>query len=193
VIFFDPVSARPFVMKMYHYFKIYKPYGMLSQFTDRSGRPVLKQLYDFPDNVYPVGRLDFDSEGLLLLTDDKSLNSSLLDPLNKTEKEYLVQVEGIPEEKKLDLFREGVVIEGRKTLPATAEIIASPVVPPRDPPIRYRKNVPDSWLKIIITEGRNRQVRKMCAKIGYPVLRLIRIRIKNFTLDNMVPGEVVKI
>lgn len=180
-------------MKKYHYYKIYKPYGMLSQFTDKSGRPVLKHLYDFPDNVYPVGRLDFDSEGLLLLTDDRSLNSSLLDPLNKTEKEYLVQVEGIPDEKRLDLLREGVIIEGRKTLPAKAEIITSPVVPPRDPPIRYRKNVPDSWLKIVITEGRNRQIRKMCAKIGYPVLRLIRIRIKNFTIDKMVPGEIVKI
>lgn len=166
---------------------------MLSQFTDKSGRPVLKDLNVFPVSVYPVGRLDFDSEGLLLLTDDKSLNSSLLDPLNKTEKEYLVQVEGIPEEKNLDSLREGVIIEGKKTLPAKAEIITSPEVPPRNPPIRYRKTIPDSWLKIIITEGRNRQIRKMCAKTGYPVLRLIRIRIGNILLGNMVPGEVVEI
>ncbi len=163
---------------------------MLSQFTDPSGRPTLKQLYGFSEDIYPVGRLDFDSEGLLLLTNDKSINSLLLSPVNKTEKEYLVQVEGIPDPDDLLPLYKGVLIEGRKTLPAEAKIISAPQLPVRVPPVRIRKTVPDSWLKIIISEGRNRQVRKMCAKTGFPVLRLVRIRIKNIVLGSMLPGEV---
>lgn len=177
-------------MKKLKYFKIYKPFGMLSQFTDPSGRPTLKQLYGFSEDIYPVGRLDFDSEGLLLLTNDKSINSLLLSPVNKTEKEYLVQVEGIPDPDDLLPLYKGVLIEGRKTLPAEAKIISAPQLPVRVPPVRIRKTVPDSWLKIIISEGRNRQVRKMCAKTGFPVLRLVRIRIKNIVLGSMLPGEV---
>lgn len=162
---------------------------MLSQFTDPSGRPTLKKLYNFMEDIYPVGRLDFDSEGLLLLTNDKSINSFLLAPRSKTEKEYLVQVEGIPHPDDLLPLYTGVVIDRKKTLPAVARIVSAPGLPDRTSPVRVRKTVPDSWLKIIIREGRNRQVRKMCAKIGYPVLRLVRTRIKNILLGDMLPGE----
>jgi len=178
-------------MNKFTYFKVYKPYRVLSQFTDTSGRTTLKDLFKFPQGVYPVGRLDFDSEGLLLLTDDKKLNSLLAHPLSNTQKEYLVQVEGIPGEADLNKLREGILIDKKTTLPAEAGLIDIPAdIPPRDPPIRYRKNIPDSWIRVIITEGRNRQVRKMAAGIGFPALRLIRIRIKNIRITGMKPGEV---
>jgi 23S rRNA pseudouridine2457 synthase len=163
---------------------------MLSQFTDQSGRATLKDLKSFPPDVYPVGRLDYDSEGLLIITNDKALNSILLNPSSGTEKEYLVQVEGKPLPEDIQPLLKGVLIEGKKTLPAKAEIIEEPTLPQRVPPVRFRKTVPDSWLRIIIREGRNRQVRKMTAKIGYPTLRLVRVRINNVTLIDMVPGEV---
>jgi 23S rRNA pseudouridine2457 synthase len=173
----------------YHYFKIYKPYGVLSQFTDKDGRSTLKQ-FNFPENVYPIGRLDMDSEGLLLLTDDKSLTDFLLNPVYKHRREYFVQIEGLPQKSDLEKLASGIVINGKKTLPARAEIISEPVLPPRMPPIRFRKNVTDSWIKIILNEGRNRQVRKMTAAIGFPTLRLVRIGIENICLENMLPGEV---
>jgi 23S rRNA pseudouridine2457 synthase len=172
------------------YYKIYKPYGVLSQFTDLSGRKTLKDLFNFPADVYSIGRLDMDSEGLLLLTNDKKLTDILLNPKYLHEKEYYVQVEGEPAEKDLMKLHKGVIIEGRKTLPAQAELIMPPDFPPRDPPVRLRKSIPDSWIKIILTEGKNRQVRKMTANLGFPTLRLIRVRIVNILLDDLQPGEV---
>ncbi len=175
----------------YLYYKIYKPYGMLSQFTDSEGRSTLKDLYSFPQNVYPVGRLDADSEGLLLLTNDKSLTDALLNPSNRHKREYLVQVEGRPDKEDIEALERGVLIKNRKTLPAHAEIIPEPPVPPRDPAIRLRKNIPETWIRIILTEGKNRQVRRMTASIGYPTLRLIRSRIEQVELGKMNPGDVM--
>lgn len=151
---------------------------------------MLKDLYNFPKDVYPVGRLDMDSEGLLLLTNDKSLTDYLLNPKNKHDKEYYVQVEGIPTEGALKKLSDGVIIEGKKTLPAKAKVILDPKFPPRIPPIRERKKIPASWISITITEGRNRQVRKMTAAVGFPTLRLIRVRIKNIVIGNLKNGEV---
>ncbi len=174
----------------FSYYIVHKPYGMLSQFTDKAGRKTLSGLYNFPKNVYPVGRLDLDSEGLLLLTDDKTLTDYLLNPLNSHEKEYYVQVEKIPTEKELNRLKEGIEIEGKKTLPAKVKMIDLPDFPARVPPIRERKNIPSCWLSLVITEGRNRQVRKMTAKIGYPTLRLVRVRIKNLLLGNLISAGV---
>jgi 23S rRNA pseudouridine2457 synthase len=176
--------------KSFRYFIINKPYGVLSQFTDKDGRKTLASLYQFPKDVYAVGRLDFDSEGLLLLTNDKSLTDYLLNPGNKHEREYYVQVEGIPGEDDLDKLREGVIIQGKKTLPAKVKIITPTSIPARIPPIRERKNIPTTWISLTLVEGRNRQVRKMTAKIGFPTLRLTRVRIKNILLGNLNPGEV---
>jgi 23S rRNA pseudouridine2457 synthase len=178
---------------MLKYFKIYKPYGVLSQFTDKDGRLTLSSLYKFPADVYPVGRLDMDSEGLLIITNDKSLTDKILNPKNKTEKEYYVQVEGIPSEASLNLLRKGVMIEGKKTLPATINKINDPAFAERTHPIRERKNIPITWLSVKITEGRNRQVRKMTAAAGYPTLRLIRVKINNISLGDMKSGEVREI
>lgn len=175
------------------YFVVNKPYGVLSQFTDEEGRRTLKSLFNFPKDVYPVGRLDMDSEGLLIITNDKFLTDYLLNPKNKHEKEYYAQVEGIPDYKSLSRLREGVIIEGKKTLPAKVKLIDAPDFEPRIPPIRERKTIPTSWLSITITEGRNRQVRKMTAAVGHPTLRLVRVRIKNITLDNMKFGDVRKL
>jgi len=176
--------------KNFRYFAFNKPYGCLSQFTDKLNRKTLSDFGVIPKGVYPIGRLDMDSEGLLILSDDKQLVDYLLNPKNFHEKEYLVQVEGIPSEEQLNRFKEGVIIEGRKTLPAKIEIIATPNIPERNPPIRQRKNIPTCWLKVIITEGRNRQVRKMTAAIGHPTLRLIRVRIKNVDIGDLKLGEI---
>jgi 23S rRNA pseudouridine2457 synthase len=172
------------------YFAVNKPYGVVSQFTGGEGKRTLAGLYNFPGNVYPVGRLDMDSEGLLLLTDDKSLTGYLLNPQNKHEKEYYVQVEGIPTREVLLKLEEGIIIGGKPTLPARARILENFRIEPRVPPIRFRKNVKDCWISLTLTEGRNRQVRKMTAGIGYPTLRLIRVRIKNIKLGGMKAGDV---
>jgi len=174
----------------FKYFILHKPYGVLSQFTDKEGRKTLKDVFNFPKDVYPVGRLDLDSEGLLLLTDDKSLTDFLLNPENRHEKEYFVQVENIPNEDDLENLRSGVIIEKKKTLPAKAKLIDDPGFAPRVPPVRERNSIPDCWLSITITEGRHRQVRKMTAAINHPTLRLVRVRIKNLLLDGLKPGEV---
>ncbi len=164
---------------------------MLTQFTDSEGRPTLSDLnYSFPENVYSAGRLDYDSEGLLLLTDDNMLKTALLNPKSGHEKEYLVQVEGNPLDKDFERIRKGIVIEGKMTLPAKIKIIPAPDLPQRIPPVRFRKTVPDTWLSVILTEGRNREVRKLCAAAGFPVLRLVRIRIIEIRLENMQPGDV---
>lgn len=184
------------------YYFIFKPFGMLSQFTpEQAGQITLADLdFSFPKNVYPVGRLDADSEGLLLLTDDKALNDKLLNPKQHLSKTYWVQVEGIPDESDLEKLRRGVDInlKGKihRTLPAKVkQLEADPEFPARVPPIRFRKTVPESWLEIVITEGKNRQVRRMCAAAGFPVLRLVRVGMGNYrlgkdALTGMVPGEV---
>ena len=181
---------------MPRYFVLYKPYGFLSQFTrEAPHHQTLADLYPFPEGVYPVGRLDQDSEGLLLLTDDRRLNQALLQPKRGHERTYLVQVEGMPRPSALLQLGQGVTIKVNKkpyrTRPARVQQLAvSPQLPDRDPPIRFRKTVPDCWLKLTLTEGKNRQVRKMCAAAGYPVLRLVRYSIERLTLDQLQPGEV---
>lgn len=181
-------------MKPFYYYKVNKPYGVLSQFTDKDGRKTLSSLYNFEPDVYPVGRLDMDSEGLLLLTNNRSLTEKLLNPKFAHEREYHVQVEGIPDEEALNKLASGVVIEEKMTLPATVRLMDKNFsYPGRIPPIRERKNTPTSWLSITLHEGRNRQVRKMTASVGYPTLRLIRVRIEEVHLGNLLPGEVKKL
>jgi 23S rRNA pseudouridine2457 synthase len=168
-----------------------KPYGVLSQFTDAgtpSPRPTLSGFIAV-SGVYPAGRLDRDSEGLLLLTDDGRLQARIADPRYKAAKTYLVQVEGEPDETALTRLREGVVLNDGPTRPAEAERIADPALWPRDPPIRVRKSVADCWLRITLREGRNRQVRRMTAAVGHPTLRLVRWAIGDWTLDGLAPGE----
>ena len=166
-----------------------KPYGVLCQFTDRSvpPRPTLAG-FGLPANVYPAGRLDHDSEGLLLLTDDGALAHRLTDPRHKEAKTYWVQVEGIPDEAALRRLREGVVLNDGPTLPAQARVIDAPVLWPRDPPVRFRKTVPDAWLELTIREGRNRQVRRMTAAVGLPTLRLVRVAMGPHELADLQPG-----
>lgn len=180
--------------KLFKYFVVNKPYGVLSQFTDQDGRKTLAGLFAFPDDVYPIGRLDYDSEGLLLLTNDKALTEKLLNPKQKLEKEYFVQVEGVPTEKAITQLRAGVLIEKKKTLPAKVKILEdqSPFEE-RIPPVRFRKSIPTTWLSIVITEGRNRQVRKITATVGFPTLRLVRVRIGKIQLGDLRLGEVKEI
>jgi 23S rRNA pseudouridine2457 synthase len=168
-----------------------KPYGVLSQFTDRGTETERQTLSDFIQvpGVYPAGRLDRDSEGLLLLCDDGRLQARIADPRFKVPKTYLVQVEGEPDEASLDLLRKGVGLKDGLTRPAEAERVDAPEIWPRDPPIRVRKSIPDSWLKLTIREGRNRQVRRMTAAVGLPTLRLVRWSIGDWTLDGIAPGE----
>lgn len=171
------------------YLLLHKPYGVLCQFTDAEGRPCLKDYVPVP-GVYAAGRLDWDSEGLLLLTDDGPFVHRLASPGFRLEKVYRVQVEGLPDARALAALRAGVVIEGKRTLPARAEAFPEgAAIPPRDPPIRVRKSVPDSWITLGLSEGRNRQVRKMTAAVGHPTLRLIRQSIGPFTLNGLSPGE----
>lgn len=194
-----------------------KPYGVLSQFTaEMPGQRTLAE-FGFPKNVYPIGRLDSDSEGLLLLSDEAELNQRLLHPRHAHEREYWVQVERIPTPEALQELSRGVVVQGRKTLPCCAWVLdpqpvvaasrqsaadffpvttaafcgdaATPIIPPRDPPIRFRKSVPDCWIGLALVEGKNRQVRRMTAAIGHPTLRLVRVRIGGLRLANLPVGE----
>lgn len=167
-----------------------KPYGVLCQFTDRDGRPTLADHLDVP-GVYPAGRLDHDSEGLLLLTDDGRLAHRLTDPRHKQPKTYLVQVEGVPTESALQALRRGVTLKDGRTRPAGVELLAGAPgwLWPRRPPVRFRKTVPTRWLQVTLREGRNRQLRRMTAAVGLPTLRLVRLRIGNHALDGLAPGQ----
>lgn len=168
-----------------------KPYGVLSQFTDRgqgAERATLSDHIDLP-GVYPAGRLDRDSEGLLLLCDDGKLQARIADPRFKMAKTYLVQIEGEPDEANLQRLRRGITLKDGPTRPADVEQIPEPALWDRNPPIRIRKSIPDSWLRLTIREGRNRQVRRMTAAIGHPTLRLVRWSIGDWTLDRLSPGE----
>lgn len=183
---------------MFKYYLAYKPYGVLNQFTDDLGRPTLASLYNFPKDVYAVGRLDIDSEGLLLLTNDKSINHKLLNPKFRHEKTYWVQVEGSITDKAIKKLEKGVIIkvEGKEyhTLPAKAfRFEKQPNLPERNPPIRFRKNIPTSWISLCIVEGKKHQVRKMTAAVGFPTLRLVRYQIQGLTLSDMQVGEVKEI
>lgn len=168
-----------------------KPYGVLSQFTDRGTETTRSTLSDFIDlpGVYPAGRLDRDSEGLMLLTSDGKLQARIADPKYKMAKTYLVQVEGEVEEKSLSMLRQGVELNDGMTRPAEVERIAEPDLWPRDPPIRVRKSVPDCWIRLTISEGRNRQVRRMTAVVGHPTLRLVRWSVGEWSLAGLQPGE----
>lgn len=169
-----------------------KPMNVLSQFTDKgtegSARATLSDYIDRP-GVYPAGRLDRDSEGLLLLTNDGRLQARIADPRFKLPKTYLVQVEGDADEAALAALRQGVMLNDGMTRPAEAERIDPPALWPRDPPVRFRKSVPDCWLRLTISEGRNRQVRRMTAAVGHPTLRLVRWAVGDWTLDGLAPGE----
>jgi len=172
-----------------------KPFGVLSQFTDRGSPTERATLSEFiaVNGVYPAGRLDRDSEGLLLLTDDGKLQARIADPRFKLPKTYLVQVEGDPQKEALDRLRKGLRLKDGMTLPAEAAPIDPPELWPRNPPIRVRKSVPDSWLKITIREGRNRQVRRMTAAVGLPTLRLVRWSIGDWTVAGIAPGAFVEV
>lgn len=173
----------------------HKPFGVLSQFTpDHPGQRTLEE-FGLPENVYPVGRLDKDSEGLLLLTDEKPLVDALLNPRRKLWKTYLAQVENLPSPQQLVRLREGVIFDGKRSLPARCLLLVEePTLPPRVPPIRFRASIPTAWLEIQIHEGRNRQVRKMTAGVGLPTLRLFRKAIGNFQLPaSLGPGKSLEV
>jgi 23S rRNA pseudouridine2457 synthase len=174
------------------YLAFYKPYGYLCQFTPEPGsdKGTLAQ-FGFPKNVYAIGRLDWDSEGLLLLSDDGDLNFSLLSPKNKHSRTYAAQVENLPEAQVFRRLESGIVINGQRTLPAKARLMEEPVLPPRAVPIRLRKNIPTAWIELSLHEGRNRQVRKMTAAVGHPTLRLVRISIGKLDLLelDLQPGQ----
>ncbi|MCC5923305.1 MAG: pseudouridine synthase [Crocinitomicaceae bacterium] len=183
-------------MKTYHYYLIFKPYGMLSQFSGEANDAVLGDLFNFPKDVYPVGRLDKDSEGLLLLTNDNRFKQFLLEPKFKVSKEYWVQVEGVPSSEQITNLSSGRISikhEGRnhRVAPCEVEIMSDFVTFERSKPIRFRKNIPTTWLKIILREGKNRQVRKMTAAVGLPTLRLMRGKIGTFNGERLSPGDVI--
>jgi 23S rRNA pseudouridine2457 synthase len=183
----------------FDYYLFYKPFKVMSQFSPEGDKETLANFFSgIRKDVYPVGRLDYDSEGLLLLTNDKQLNHRLLNPLFIHARTYWAQVEGIPTPGAIKILQQGTIIniDGKpyKTKPAKVEWMnIAPDVPERNPPIRYRKDIPTSWLSITLTEGKNRQVRKMTASVNLPTLRLIRYSIGKVTIDNMQPGTIIKV
>lgn len=185
-------------MSSFRYFIIYKPFGMLSQFTKEGDHDTLADLFDFPKDVYPVGRLDSDSEGLLIISNDKKLNHILLDPANGHKRTYYAQVEGTMTQEACTKLEAGVEIsvDGKiyMTKPCKVKLIDAPKnIPARIPPIRVRKTVPDSWVCLTLEEGKNRQVRKMTAAVGFPTLRLVRMAIEKLDIKNMLPRDVREI
>ncbi len=171
-------------------FRFWKPYGVLCQFTDPEGRPTLADYVNEP-SIYAAGRLDFDSEGLLILTSDGALNARLTSPKFAHEKTYWVQVEGIPSEAQLQELRTGINLKDGRTRPAKARLFdQAPKLPERPVPIRFRANIPTSWIELKITEGKNRQVRRMTAAVGLPCLRLVRWAVGPIDLENLCPGEL---
>lgn len=185
-------------MKQFKYYAVFKPYDMLCQFTGQDNDSLLGDLFDFPKDVYSIGRLDKDSEGLLLMTNDNRFKTRLLDPKYKTPKTYYAQVDGdITAEAIQELSQGNIVIKHKgsshKVAPAVCRKIDNPNFPERSVPIRYRKNIPTSWVSLTISEGKNRQVRKMTAAVGFPTLRLVRFSIGNYKLGSMQPGDVVEI
>lgn len=190
---------RDFIIYMLRYFLFYKPFQVLSQFSAEANKKTLADFFkDIPKDIYPVGRLDYDSEGLLLLTNDKKMSSQLLEPRHQHEKTYYVQVEGKAEKNQLEKIAQGVIINvnGKPytTKKCKAEILdEEPILPDRFPPIRFRKNIPTTWCAITLTEGKNRQVRKMTAAVGLPTLRLVRFRIGAITAEGMSSGSIREI
>lgn len=185
------------IRSSFKYFVFYKPYNVLSQFTSEGGKSTLSD-FGFPKDVYPVGRLDFDSEGLLILTDDKTLNDLLLNPRHGHNRTYFSQVENVPSEDALNKLSSGVEINisGKiyKTKPAIANLLQTvPDLPERTPPIRFRASIPTAWISLTLTEGKNRQVRKMTASVGCPTLRLVRYAIENLTINGFSSGEIRQI
>ncbi len=175
----------------YRYILFNKPYGVLSQFTDSSGEKRTLKDYISVTGVYPVGRLDWDSEGLMLLTDNGQLQHRLSHPQFGHSRTYLVQVERIPDQNAIDQLQAGVTIGKSLTRPAIVKLLSGePSLPPREVPIRFRKNVPTAWLEMTLTEGRNRQVRRMTAKVGFPTLRLVRVAISHLHLNDLPPGQL---
>ncbi len=171
-------------------YAFFKPYDVVSQFTPIAGHRSLAEFGPFPPDVYPVGRLDWDTEGLLILSNDNGLKHRLADPKFDHPKTYLVQVEHVPQQAAIQQLREGVIVGGKKTRPAIVRLLPEePALPERPVPIRYRKNIPTAWLEISITEGRNHQVRKMTAAAGHPTLRLVRLMVGGVSLGTLKPGE----
>jgi pseudouridine synthase len=172
-----------------HYILLHKPFGTICQFSPEGSHPTLAALGPFPQDVYPAGRLDTDSEGLVLLTNDNGLRHRIMEPRFAHPRTYLVQIEGIPGAAAMEHLRRGVLIQGRTTAPAEAEVLDSaPDIPPRSIPIRVRKEIPTSWIQLVLREGKNRQVRRMTAAVGHPTLRLIRTAIGTLTITGLVPG-----
>ena len=185
---------------MLHYYIIYKPYQVQTQFSPIDGKKTLRDFFTVPQDVYPVGRLDADSEGLLILTNDKQLNHRLLNPRFAHEREYWVQVDGdiTPDalyalQNGMPINVDGKIYTTQKCKSSLLESLHHKQIPERMPPIRYRKSVPAPWIKLVLTEGKNRQVRKMTASVGFPTLRLIRHRIEKISLEGMQPGDMVKL
>jgi len=186
-------------MLAHKYFFIYKPFGILSQFSTEADKKTLADIgFSFPKDVYPVGRLDEDSEGLLILTNDKALNNSLLNPLFKHSRTYLIQVEGSFNEEARLTLENGIEIKNKEkvyhTLPSKVELTTlGHLLPERSPPIRFRKHISTSWISMVMHEGKNRQVRKMTAKVGFPTLRLVRHAIEDLVLPEYISGKVWEI